>query len=265
LVASAVSPLHDMAAFVEKEETVVVRADGKEPTVLASGKGASITRSMALFSPDGSRLYTTHDVEGKEVIRAWDLRRGRMVGESGDRRRVERAAVARDGSLFAGADYKGVRLFRPKTLAPIGEIPAPTDARGLAGRLGALALSADGDALAAAVAMTNSRGNDVYLWAGASGLQKWRDDDAPTCLPQIGNVEDLVLSTDGKLVITAVQNARSRTSWINVFDAGTGKLLGKLGPLNQGLHLDLSPDDHLLGVATTGEVMLFDLPKLLQK
>lgn len=241
---------------------------------LRSLQGHTDAVQAIAFSPDG-RLLATAGTD--QQILLWDLATGRMLRRlMGHQSTVTSLAFSRDGRLLAsGAMDETIRVWDPTTGRPLQKIALADDDQDKDFRGWVLmALSPDGRSVV-------SGGKTTRLWDVATGrqLRTLRARSAPgtppdmaiamspdggtlaisgktlslldlgtgrtlwdSSLDDIGTVESLTFSSDGKALIGA-------SSEIMLWDAATGRLQRKLAQLSEPVHVTLSPDGQRVIVA----------------
>jgi WD40 repeat protein len=189
------------------------------------------------FSPDGSLLLTHGDAKSDAE------RTGARVFRAGGDWRMERklpvtvawgAVFSPDSRLIAGDSEKGLALVEAQSGREVGPKQEPLYYH-------AKAFSPDGSLLAA----VDTLGTTVAILDARSGR----------VLAQVPDpfVNSVVFSADGRLAATVSNQKTDRSSYSQVFDARTGRILSRLFLPEPMLQAAFTPDGRMLRVATGGK------------
>lgn len=227
---------------------------GLEAVYVLGGHGNAV-RSLA-FSPDSTHLVTgTGGLSGHadQRLRLWDVSSGDLVNETAQQAGIIwDIAFSPEGQVLASAQGDDtVRLWRGSDLSPLGQLK-------MSGQVNSVAISPDGQRLAAGVA--ESDGGVVYLWdlATASVVRLWKAESI--------SVGSLAFSPDGSILATG---AVDRT--IRLWRVADGSLIRQLSLPGQSLSLTYMPSGGALGAGMCslsdqsfaclrGEAWLWEMP-----
>ena len=236
-------------------------ASGLQQVYLLGGH-ANAVRSLA-FSPDSSRLVTGTgglSDHSDQRLRLWAVGSGELMNETARQSGIIwDVTYSPDGQVIASAEGDDtVRLWRGSDLSPLGQLK-------MTGQVNSVAISPDGQQLAAGVA--ESDGGFVYLWdlPGASVVRLWKAESI--------SVASLAFSPDGSTLATG---AVDRT--IRLWRVADGSLVRQLSLPGQSLAVAYMPSGDGLGAGMCslsdksfaclrGEAWLWSLPSghVLQK
>jgi len=230
------------------------------------GNGKMGGRRQTRFTPDGQRLIAWGD---DELVRVWNVRNGKLLAEHstreagtendpddpfGEDRRVERslrdsADIRPDGATLALGSGNSIRFIDTMTGKELQKLDIGEN------RLVSIVYSPDGKQLAVAcqgkqietklpdgsTQWTTETKNPVSVWDLATRKPIWTGTAE-------GNWPRLASSPDGSRV-AVVSNVWKGPSRVWVWDATTGKEIGRITLTQHGLHVAFDRTGKRLAVA----------------
>ncbi|RST23675.1 WD40 repeat domain-containing protein [Streptomyces sp. WAC04770] len=251
---------HDLASTPEAERSVYEALHRPARDKLPDAG------SWARFTPDGERIMTVGQVEGRGLLREWSLTRREPTGPSVRPSRdafpatgLRTHAVSPDGKLWAVADDRGsLQLWS----VPGGKrVTAPIQAHRSA--VGTAVFSPDGGTLATVTnpdggpsAGRNADARTIRLWDTETGALR-----RAIVTDHAGFVHALAFSPDGRLLASGGR-ADDDGPALRLWDAASGRRTGKLpGEVAGGVSaLEFAPDGVTLAAGSDdGSVRQWDV------
>ena len=205
------------------------------PTKLAHGGAVS-----AVACQPGGGLAAS---AGSGIVKLWDVATGTLVRElPGHAHYFQTLAFSADGSLLAsGGDDRIIRVWDVKTGRPTLVIPASRSGGSGPIMPFPIALTPDGKAVAG-----GCPNGLIILWDVDTGRERARLDSRDA--PQAGQndafarmIDTLAISPDGKWLAAA-----SRSSGVQVWNLGQGRLVQTIPNRSAWFQLAFSPDSRTL-------------------